>query len=814
MPTVVPESVWVHGQEALAAALAEALDALLEFTGATAGWVGLTGPDGRLSFPAARGRCSPGWLALQQGQGVWGFEVREGPTLLNDLPAVPALGEPPLTSLLSCPLFCRGSLRGHVVLANKPSGFTSHDCSVLLGMAHLMGKWLGPEPGRAPLAALAATAPLLRQALDRVAEGVLVVDGSGMLVFANATWSSWTGFRPEELINRPAPFPFWISQRELPALGKPAVAAAPGEVPDAPRLLGVFPFRHRSDTIFWCQVATTVEEVEGRPLTFAFLRRMAAAAPELAAKPPEVRYSFLDLAKNLPFALALTDRHGKVLWVNEVFDRTVAPAATAPGQPLRLCFAPRSAAVLERLFRAADPALLGPVGRLALERRADIEGERELMAFWLALDLPDGPGFLFAFNEDWEALCPPADLATGWQQALRPTILPGLPLLIQPGGEVRFWDERWQALTGLTAADLAGVPSEVVLDWLFPRQPDRDRVADLLHQPLAPGSRRGCQMVLDVLTRNGSRPLLCTFLPVPTPEGENWLLLAGAPEALAGEDSPAMALVRQFARGLSHLLDHRLAEPLGLAEQALDRADLAPEAAALFEQIAESCRRSAALVGLLQDLGAPAPGDLELTSLAGLVREFLDEEAAVAGERDYELSVDLRDADALVRVNRRMLKVVLRELLANAEQALVNSPRRRVTVRVVAREDTVCCEIEDTGEGLPIEDWPRVLVPFYSTKGPFARDAAHAALEATGLGLTVSQHLLALHGGRLELRGRPGEGTTAVIVLPRGLPTTEGGAPAHVETKLVRADIPGEAHEPHAPAGLTSALDKPPGSDK
>ena len=96
---------------------------------------------------------------------------------------------------------------------------------------------------------------------------------------------------------------------------------------------------------------------------------------------------------------------------------------------------------------------------------------------------------------------------------------------------------------------------------------------------------------------------------------------------------------------------------------------------------------------------------------------------------------------------------------------------------MLAGEGTVACEIHDTGEGLPPEVGTRPTAPFFSTKGAFARDPAHAAQEATGLGLAVSRHLLALHGGRLELRSVP-SGTTAAIILPRAEPSETPAAAA------------------------------------
>jgi nitrogen-specific signal transduction histidine kinase len=78
-----------------------------------------------------------------------------------------------------------------------------------------------------------------------------------------------------------------------------------------------------------------------------------------------------------------------------------------------------------------------------------------------------------------------------------------------------------------------------------------------------------------------------------------------------------------------------------------------------------------------------------------------------------------------------------------------------------------------------------LLGPFVSTKGAFGRDAAHAAIEATGLGLTVTQHFLKLHGGRLELARQPKGGTIATIFLPR---LESGDAPAQSEIKKHNVD--------------------------
>src|SRR5262245_45467733 len=103
MAGVVPEPGRSLSPGVWADLLGEALDALPELAGATAGWVGLAARRGEgsgLTFPVCRGQVPPAWLELQQGQArFWGFTLHEDVTLLNDLPGSAALGEPPLKNV-------------------------------------------------------------------------------------------------------------------------------------------------------------------------------------------------------------------------------------------------------------------------------------------------------------------------------------------------------------------------------------------------------------------------------------------------------------------------------------------------------------------------------------------------------------------------------------------------------------------------------------------------------------------------------------------------------------------------------------------
>jgi PAS domain-containing protein len=773
--------------------LAEALDGLLELTGATAGWVGLTGPDGLLTIAARRGPIPEGWLALQQGRvPVWGFQIEDGPALLNDLAALPALGEPSLGNLLVCPLL-KGAVRaGQVALANKPGGFTAADAMALQTTAHLLGRQLAARP---TLPVTVPSTTLWHRTLDQVPEGVLVVDADGILLFANAAWTRWTGFSVDELRNRSAPFPFWVSPADLagPGLSMLTLRVAPQPEPaavppiDAPTSSPLYlPFRHRDRSVFWCQVEQAVEVIDGRPVVVALLRRLPTS--QRPGEDSGAAIAFSSLMDGLPFAMVLTDRRGQVLWTNTAFRENLLWSA-APGQSLRQVFTATSVAALDRVLHPRSEPEPAHRGRLVLEQ-ADPGGRKQTwVAVWLAVELAGGPGFLFALAEDWAALCPADEAPAPWQQAGTRPIGDWLALLYRPGQPLGFWDARWSQLTGLSAADQAGVAGEMVLDWLFPRQRDRDWVADLLQHP----ARCGSQAVLELVGPGGSQPLLCTLLPLAPADG--WLLLVGEPEVLGDTTRLLQRFLQPFARELGRLLDRDTAKgPRAIVSPAPSGG--VQDRVSWLGRLLDNCLRACQLLVALQDLGGvvPTSGESERVRLAVLVRAFLDEHADELTAAGCELTVEISDAESEVRANPALLKLVLAQLLSRAVGAVRGRERRCITVRVYPRDAEVACEIADTGAGWPIADWDALLAA--SALLPPAPDTL--SLDPSGLALTVSQHLLTLQGGELELRSRPGEGTTALLRLPRAEAVSEMKKEAESPREGLRPDVPGGTPRPHA----------------
>ncbi len=121
-----------------------------------------------------------------------------------------------------------------------------------------------------------------------------------------------------------------------------------------------------------------------------------------------------------------------------------------------------------------------------------------------------------------------------------------------------------------------------------------------------------------------------------------------------------------------------------------------------------------------------------------------------------------------IKASPDQLKQVILNLLLNAQQAMPQGGTIVVSTRAGASSDAqvvtprwVQLQIRDTGTGIAPEHLPHIFEPFFSTK----QDQ-----KGTGLGLWVSNGIVRSHGGKINVRSRPGEGTTFTITLPVGGP--------------------------------------------
>ncbi|MGH8671491.1 MAG: sensor histidine kinase [Burkholderiales bacterium] len=228
-----------------------------------------------------------------------------------------------------------------------------------------------------------------------------------------------------------------------------------------------------------------------------------------------------------------------------------------------------------------------------------------------------------------------------------------------------------------------------------------------------------------------------------------------------------LSAMGEMAAGLAHQLRTPLATAL-LYTSHLSKPDLPLAERTRFTE--KALARLRHLESLLQDMlwfvkgEAVAQDEFDIAALLRELAQIVEPQMKQRGLR-FE-SVD-RSGGARVVGTRQALGGALVNLLENAMQACQAGDT--VSLRCEAqRGDGVIVTVSDSGQGIELEVQERMFEPFYTTKD-----------EGTGLGLAIVRSVVEAHGGAIEVRSRPGAGSSFELRLP-------ACAAAHVDALLIR----------------------------
>lgn len=132
----------------------------------------------------------------------------------------------------------------------------------------------------------------------------------------------------------------------------------------------------------------------------------------------------------------------------------------------------------------------------------------------------------------------------------------------------------------------------------------------------------------------------------------------------------------------------------------------------------------------------------------------------VAGEARGTVTIETTYGTATILGDRGQMAQVMRNLVDNAIK--YGGQKEPVTIRIeVADTGWVMIDVIDKGDGIAPEHLPRLTERFYRVDAGRSRKVG-----GTGLGLSIVKHIVQRHRGRLDIKSRPGDGTTASIMLP------------------------------------------------
>jgi PAS domain S-box-containing protein len=285
--------------------------------------------------------------------------------------------------------------------------------------------------------------------------------------------------------------------------------------------------------------------------------------------------------------------------------------------------------------------------------------------------------------------------------------------------------------------------------------------------------RRTASPPLDFRVRDAegaTRWLRGTMFPIHAPDGE--LLAVGGigtdvttvyqlVEALTDARDAAEAASETKSRFLARA-GHELRTPLNAVVGFSELLASATDEAERNEYLERVTTAAAHLLQITDDLlvvlqaeattrAEPAPSNFsEILAQCVAVVEPLAQANGVRIEVDNRLDRPVRRAD--------LLRQIIVNLLSNA--AKYNRRGGEAVVRASSDSGQVVIEVADTGIGIAHEDQQRMFAPFERL------GAERTDQPGTGLGLAIVKRAVESLGGTIEVRSRPGGGTTVTVSVP------------------------------------------------
>jgi PAS domain S-box-containing protein len=233
-------------------------------------------------------------------------------------------------------------------------------------------------------------------------------------------------------------------------------------------------------------------------------------------------------------------------------------------------------------------------------------------------------------------------------------------------------------------------------------------------------------------------------------------------EALAELDRAKTA----FFSNVSHEFRTPLTLMLGPLDEVLRKFDqrLAPEERDHLIVARRNALRLLKLVNTLLDFSRIEAGRVqavyEPVDLAALTCDLASVFRSAVENAGIAFIIDCEDLGERAYVDREMWEKIVLNLLSNALKFTFDGEIRVMLRRAGA---TVQLSVEDTGIGIAEDQLPHIFERFHRIV-----NASSRTHEGTGIGLSLIQELVKLHGGSLSAESKHGHGSTFRVTIPLG----------------------------------------------
>jgi PAS domain S-box-containing protein len=237
--------------------------------------------------------------------------------------------------------------------------------------------------------------------------------------------------------------------------------------------------------------------------------------------------------------------------------------------------------------------------------------------------------------------------------------------------------------------------------------------------------------------------------------------------------SQKMEAIGKLSGGIAHDFNNLLMAVLGSLELARKLPPGDPKLTRLLDNAIQGAQRGATLTRRMlafarqQELN---PVAVDIPALVRGMTDLLHSSLGPSIHIETRFPLGLRE----VLADPHQLELALLNLAVNARDAMPKGGSIVISAREADAPSElnpgryICLSVTDTGEGMDDATLARAQEPFFTTKG---------VGKGTGLGLSMVHGMMEQLGGRLTLKSRKREGTTAEILLPMARAEVESKTP-------------------------------------
>jgi two-component system sensor kinase FixL len=213
--------------------------------------------------------------------------------------------------------------------------------------------------------------------------------------------------------------------------------------------------------------------------------------------------------------------------------------------------------------------------------------------------------------------------------------------------------------------------------------------------------------------------------------------------ALAHELNQPLSAIANYLRGSRRLL------------QKGDPADI-PRLTEALGKAADQAVRAGSVIQRLREFVGRGETEKRLEDLTNLIEEACALALVGARELSVRVTKSYEPGCENALVDRVQIQQVVVNMLRNAMDAMRDSPRRELDLRVASAPDNmIAITISDTGSGIGEATLGRLFEPFMTTKK-----------EGMGVGLSICKTIVESHGGAITAANRPGGGAIFTFTVP------------------------------------------------